>query len=301
VRNTTWEYLTLREGCGAMCQACPLSSPIITTVVLLTVFTLAAMAFLHIKGLLGYGRVHHAVLGKAAVSRSIGAYELLTAGTQMQASDKLLLVSRLASFLFCLVVMLRGIALGQWEMAAFTIWNYTTLVVVQGLLLAHSIGLAAGEDYHVPHWLSCVTWTLFQIELPNAILLDIIFWVVLWDFDANGAPDFQNINVHGVNALVLLWELWHNRIVFVWGQGVWVAAYVIAYCGVSWLRYVSGAQMPYAFMDVGSTLSPLVYTALALAFVLAFLLCYVLSLVKQRMKMQHLADSAINGYEKLRP
>ena len=35
--------------------------------------------------------------------------------------------------------------------------------------------------------------------------------------------------------------------------------------------------------------------------VLAFLLCYVLSLVKQRMKMQHLADSAINGYEKLRP
>ena len=37
--------------------------------------------------------------------------------------------------------------------------------------------------------------------------------------------------------------------------------------GTAQCRYVSGAQMPYAFMDVGSTLSPLVYTALALAFV----------------------------------
>ena len=91
----------------------------------------------------------------------------------------------------------------------------------------------------LPALVALVAWLpgcLAHTQLPNAILLDIIFWVVLWDFDANGDPDFQNINVHGINAVVLLWELWHNRIVFAWGQGVWVSLYLLAYCGVSWLR-----------------------------------------------------------------
>ena len=46
----------------------------------------------------------------------------------LERADLLLLAFRAVAFAFCAAVMIRGVALDTWFMAAFTIWNYTTLV-----------------------------------------------------------------------------------------------------------------------------------------------------------------------------
>jgi len=131
---------------------------------------------------------------------------------------------RSVTFLYTLSIVIHGFAQGyvqHWSYVYFTIWNYTTVVVVFGLLLAHS------AFQSVPRWLTCLTWTLFQIELTNALLLDCIFWLLLYD---GCGLEFVMVNVHGINALFILTEFGLNKVVLARGQAIFVVLYAVV-CG----------------------------------------------------------------------
>lgn len=104
-----------------------------------------------------------------------------------------------------------------WDLRYFTVWNYTTFCLLFILLSAQHVFT------YVPRWLTKVTWTLFQVELTNAIFLDIVFWGVLFP-QANREEVlampvfFITVNVHAINSVFLLGEVLLGTIEMVPGQ-----------------------------------------------------------------------------------
>jgi hypothetical protein len=100
---------------------------------------------------------------------------------------------------------------GGWDFEYYTTWNYTALAVVIGTLALHSFVSCFGWTF--PKHLRRFAWALFQIELANVFMVDVLFW----SFLADGYGDFININVHGLNAAIMIIELLLNDIVSILG------------------------------------------------------------------------------------
>jgi len=101
-----------------------------------------------------------------------------------------------------------------WDLRYFTVWNYTTFCVLFILLSLEHVFT------YVPRWVSCLSWTLFQVELANAIFLDIVFWAILFprQHDTEMPRFFITVNVHLVNSVLMLGEVFLGKLLLVPGQ-----------------------------------------------------------------------------------
>jgi hypothetical protein len=76
---------------------------------------------------------------------------------------------------------------------------------------------------HVPKWVSNITWTLFQVELANVFFLDFVFWAILFPKLPPSVvfkmPEFFiTVNVHAINAILMLGEVYLGQVLVVPGQ-----------------------------------------------------------------------------------
>ena len=173
-------------------------------------------------------------------------------------------------------------ARGGWSFRFFTIWNYTALVLVFWALLAHSVAMRWGHT--LPRWFSMATAVLFEVELTNVLVVDVVYWTLLY----NGSADFEDVNVHLVNAFWMYGELALNGCTVHFGTVIFVLFYALAYVWFTWFLYIGGSitawpQVPaaarrarrahpprsYSFMDTSSKVAGLWYCGLAVGFILA--------------------------------
>lgn len=84
--------------------------------------------------------------------------------------------------------------------------NFTTLIIIYFLLCCEHLFT------HMPVRVSQLTWILFEIELPTAVFLSIVYWSILYDPCA--APTFINVSYHALNSIVMLIDLFLNEIHF---------------------------------------------------------------------------------------
>lgn len=108
---------------------------------------------------------------------------------------------------------------------------------------------------------------IFQISGGAVMLTDCVYWTIIFPFltikDYN--LSFMTVNLHTLNALLLLGDTVLNSLRFPWFRIsyfiLWTSAYVI----FQWALHASiSTWWPYPFLDLSSTNAPLSYLFLAL-------------------------------------
>ena len=112
------------------------------------------------------------------------------------------------------------------NLESFTMQNYTLLFLyftaasgwsVAGVLSQRraqrpvALGAPTHQSFRIR--LARATYILFEVIVVNAILLDLLFWALLWDWGGSSSPfdSLSNLSVHFLNAVMLLVELFLNR------------------------------------------------------------------------------------------
>eukprot|EP00038_Savillea_parva_P028191 m.63701 g.63701 ORF g.63701 m.63701 type:complete len:278 (+) comp8173_c0_seq1:35-868(+) len=146
-----------------------------------------------------------------------------------------------------------------WDMRFYTAWNFLTVCILFWLLSLQHVFT------YTPWWLSAFTWSLFQVELANCIFLDIVAWSILWPQDPRyDMPFFFFVlNVHALNAVFLLIEVFLGQLRMVPGQTPFVFLYGCLYIICVWINYSETSDcVPYTFLEVSPPDSPAWYVAM---------------------------------------
>lgn len=263
---------TVRDNCPAMCLRCPIPTDL--AVMLGVVAALAGLIVIY----LAY---------KKKFLWHLATVETLTKCWKERESEvwgKVLPWTRLFTFLYTSCVLINGAShKGGWSFRYFTIWNYTTLILVFFLLTLHSW---FGD--RLPKLVTNITWALFKVELANAVGLDLVFWILLYA-PIGGPVDFQMVNVHFINSVLLGVEFSLNSIELVFAHVIFVTMYGVVYCIFSWILYSDfGYLLPYPFMNVGVKAAPFWYMAMVISFPLIFVALAAVSRCKHsQIKRRH--------------
>eukprot|EP00035_Acanthoeca_spectabilis_P038842 m.56706 g.56706 ORF g.56706 m.56706 type:complete len:277 (-) comp9317_c0_seq1:2365-3195(-) len=227
------------------------------TVIFIAVFSLSFIVGVAQKGWLHYELVTSEMMtGSYTVSRlTLGAYRILVT---------------LYSFGYWMWSVHHAEESGKrvlWDMRFYSAWNYTTLCVVFFLLSLQHVFT------YVPNWVTKVTWTLFQVELAQAVFLDIVIWSILWPHMADYSMPFffSMLNGHAFNAVFLFGDVFLGKLQMVPAHMGWTFVYATVYVIVVWINYsLTTDCMPYSFLDVGPQLAPVWYVGLVIFLAVIF-------------------------------
>jgi len=204
-----------------------------------------------------------------------------------------LLALRSCLALYVVVVTVQSIVAGDYSFRFYTIWNYNLLMIVQIMLLCHTIADLGG--FKVPTTMARISWILFQIEMTNVFLVDVVLWTILYPQavaagNASKADilNFDSINAHAVNLPIMLVQLFTGRMEMVPAHAVFVVGFALTYVMISWIRKASEPNYawPYPFLNTWPEPKPwtsgIWYFGLSVAHVLFFFLAYGLNKLKQK-------------------
>lgn len=114
---------------------------------------------------------------------------------------------------------------------------------------------------------------LFQIAGPAVVLTDGVYWSFLYPFFPEDFPHtFSEFNLHALNAVFLVAELFLNSMRFPWFRAAYFFIYSCVYVYFQWSIHVLGVvkRWPYPFMDVSSEYAPFWYLAIGILHITAF-------------------------------
>lgn len=127
---------------------------------------------------------------------------------------------------------------------------------------------------------------LFQTLAGAAVLTDLVYWLGIFPVmkDIPRSYDFLEVNLHGVNCVLLLVEMSLNRMSFPWYRGayftLWSAVYVLFQWSVHALGMIE--WWPYPFLDPTQRFAPVWYAMLCAGHVLCYgVLCSIESLKRR--------------------
>lgn len=99
-----------------------------------------------------------------------------------------------------------------------------------------------------------VTWVVAEVIYVCAVLLDIIYWGLLYNGQAMSPADsFLNASVHGTNALLVIVELVLMRQSFVAIHVLFLLLYALAYTIFALIWHSTTAEWIYPFLDLSRT------------------------------------------------
>ncbi|KAJ7537756.1 hypothetical protein O6H91_11G021000 [Diphasiastrum complanatum] len=125
--------------------------------------------------------------------------------------------------------------------------------------------------------------TIFQVSAPAVLITDSVYWLLLAPLFSPATLDqnFLNVNMHGVNAILLMGEISLNSMPFPWFRGAYFALWSILYVVFQWSVHLLGLQWwPYPFLDISTPWAPLWYLGLIAVHFACFGVC--LGLVKAK-------------------
>ncbi|XP_002986467.2 uncharacterized protein LOC9658719 [Selaginella moellendorffii] len=229
---------------------------------------------------------------------------------------------RAISFIYLLSIwIISFVASGPLSLVFYTQWTFTLLVIYFGLasyisitklvsgaakekkivLVDESLGdeetgnfieqesiadTTEDETDASAGFIGYATLVIFQTATAASVLTDTVYWFILVPyvlaspfFDLN----FVNLNMHGVNAIFLLAELFLNDLPFPWFRGAYFVFWTAAYVVFQW--FIHGTRLltwwPYPFLEVSTHYAPAWYFGLAFAHLICFLICLALARTKQ--------------------
>eukprot|EP00041_Stephanoeca_diplocostata_P009557 m.148031 g.148031 ORF g.148031 m.148031 type:complete len:123 (+) comp17788_c0_seq1:643-1011(+) len=98
-----------------------------------------------------------------------------------------------------------------------------------------------------------------------------------------GTQDFLDVNVHLVNAFLLIIETSVDRFYMVPAQVVYAVLFALAFVISSWLLYVdNGITMPYGFMDPDVPAAYGWYIGISIGIVIVYFMAVGLTQLKER-------------------
>eukprot|EP00037_Helgoeca_nana_P036503 m.11683 g.11683 ORF g.11683 m.11683 type:complete len:272 (-) comp7485_c0_seq1:96-911(-) len=182
----------------------------------------------------------------------------------------------------------------KWDMRFYTAWGYTTFCALFFLLSIQHIFT------YTPHWISNFTWSMFHVALSTALFLDLVFWSILWA-QVGGNEEmpgfFSVLNVHAINSVLLLGEVFLGKLQMVPAQIAWVLMYTVAYILMTWIDIsVTDDCVPYSFLEVGPDIAPAWYVGMVAFLSTVYFLTYKCVQLKERLFM---SASSQSGYESI--
>lgn len=128
---------------------------------------------------------------------------------------------------------------------------------------------------------------LYQIILPCSVLVDSVFWVVLYpeavhDNHAAGLLNFVSYNEHGFNLAICVGEFALNSMRYPWFRVAYVLLWSLTYVIFQWIWHdVFGQRWCYSFLVNNVPVAPLWYIGL----LLFLFVCFSLWVQLHRMKI----------------
>lgn len=162
---------------------------------------------------------------------------------------------------------------------------------------SHSIKNAtksANEESRSNPWYFKLTWILFNINIAIAPLVSIVYWALLHDYsngDGSRDPlgDGVNVNVHGMNSVLIVIDLFVSAHPIRITHIVYVIMYSLVYTVFSLIFWAAGGVDPYGNRYIYPILNwediPGLTCAylLGLAVVLFVVQCFMYSLYRLRL------------------
>lgn len=143
-------------------------------------------------------------------------------------------------------------------------------------------GLEMQEDAGVEGY---VTQCVFQTVLPAAFLTDLVYWGLLVPLflPSNFRHSFIDINMHGVNLVLLTVEFCLNSLRFPWFRISYLILWSSMYCFLQWTLHSAGITRfwPYPFMNVDTPYAPAWYFSIIAFHGICYAICLLLALAKQ--------------------
>jgi len=208
---------------------------------------------------------------------------------------RLLLAVRATFLIFNLVVICLGAVGvgnngGKVDFRFYTVWNFAALIIVFALLTAHSVAFFLGKVLHKK--ISRLTWVLYQVELCNVFVVDVILWVVLYPM-ADGEVletllHFFSYTSHGANALMMIIEMVMNDLDVRASHIIFMYFGILLYTLVTWIRRANDGLLepnntwPYPFMETSTQEAPLWYGGIFIGTSLFYAFVWLLSCCKSR-------------------
>lgn len=198
---------------------------------------------------------------------------------------QMLLWYRLFACLWCITVA----AIQFWDKGFFvlkyyTVWNYYLLILFFALATLFSFldrprqQAVQKRNRAAPHQpvngLGYFVVTLFHINLTTVFIVDVLTWTLLWPMlKANPDPvhvefythqlfNFTSYNQHGFNFMLMLGEMFLNRIPFypylLGYVGMWTSLYGVW----AFVNFSSSGKWMYPFLDASQPWAPFAYLGL---------------------------------------
>lgn len=143
-----------------------------------------------------------------------------------------------------------------------------------------------GADYtHEVVWYQKVQWLLITIGLENAVTIPILYWAVVYTSDdkLNG----ENLNVHLVNGIVALFDVWFS--------GIIIRLLHIVYLVIFGAMYVIFSGIYYAADGTNAKHEPYIYSAIDYGDNLGEALLYIFLIVLLFLPVLHIVIFAMYG------
>jgi len=171
----------------------------------------------------------------------------------------------------------------------YTQWAFCFLIIYFGFAAYFSArGIASNAIYinkGTPLSLvqSKIIVLFFQLALSNAILVVFVLWGILvpWAFylkDPNVMRriiDFYNFSQHGANLVLILIELFINRIAVYPKRHIFILSFSpFIFTLATWAAYLFTNAMPYPFMDLSNIWAPAWYVGIFAIYIASFALSF---------------------------
>lgn len=128
-----------------------------------------------------------------------------------------------------------------------------------------------------------------------ALFLDAVFWALIYPFSSR-TVDFLEINMHGVNLLMMAVEVMACRLAFPWQFFSVPLVYSLLYLVVAQIYHATTGVWLYDFLNVSKPLAPVFYVAVVVWLVGAFALCRLwVGLRNRRLRTAEPPDAASAG------
>ncbi|CAM6126365.1 unnamed protein product [Calypogeia fissa] len=126
---------------------------------------------------------------------------------------------------------------------------------------------------------------LFQTVAPAVALTDGVYWTFLFPFFPDDFPHtFSEFNLHALNAVFLVVELFLNSMRFPWFRAgyffIWSCLYVFFQWAMHSFGLLEPHVWPYPFMDVSSPYAPIWYLVVGILHLAAYAIVAFLNRLK---------------------